>query len=277
MNKKTPIPSWAKLIAKVIDSSIVFLLLVASVEFLPFYLPDLAYLVMAIAAPAILVPLDRFLMRKMGSTPGRALVGIRKGRAFAPPWLHKCAGILAAAIGLFGSLCGTPWNPITVNLSTPYKGKTGWTPYKSEEKGFRIQLPSQPTHETSNVDIPHVSEALEYNEVKSEGKRDVVYAVGYLDLPRKWKFFGSQNILKGAVQLLQKSSPDVKIISHTLTRHYTHPAIDFHYRQGDEEVKGRLVLIGCTLYKLSVTYPNAVADNDLKSKEFIQSFLPQKE
>jgi hypothetical protein len=56
-----------------------------------------------------------------------------------------------------------------------------------------------------------------------------------------------------------------------MTKHRTFRALDFHLTQGEEEVQGRLILVGATLYRLTVVYPPSLA-HQLQKTEFLDSF-----
>ena len=95
-----------------------------------------------------------------------------------------------------------------------------------------------------------------------------------MDLPKKWKLAGSSRLLQGALDLIMKHTLGSELLFKSMTKHKNFKALDFHLSQGQEEVQGRLILVGMTLYRLTVVYPPDLA-HQLQHDEFIDSFEVQ--
>jgi hypothetical protein len=99
----------------------------------------------------------------------------------------------------------------------------------------------------------------------------VYYSISYLELPRKWKIAGASRLLQGALDLIIEHIPGAKLLYKNMTKHKSFKALDFHFSQGEEDVQGRLILVGMTLYRLTVVYPPSLA-HQLQKTEFLDSF-----
>lgn len=78
---------------------------------------------------------------------------------------------------------------------------------------------------------------------------------------------------KGALDLLVKYSPDQsQIVDRNIILYQNHRALDFHLKQGDNEVSGRFILVDNTLYKLTVVYPASLSQQVQDGNPFLDSF-----
>lgn len=265
-----------RLLARFIDYSLLYFAGVAVIAFLPFYIGDEVFLYYGLATPFLWMGIDALLLATWGRSPGRAVFGIHGKQdlplLYRPSRLQKSFGVIGAGMCALAILCVVPWSPISV--SVPRSNTTdGWVNYTAQDNRFTVAFPNDPELEIQEVEVPG-RRPLNYSEFKSSERKKVTYAVGYIDLPRKWKLLGSKNLLKGAAKLVLENNPDIEILSQQFVRHQNHHALDFRYREEGEEVQGRLVLIGRTLYKLTVSYPPALVDQ-LHFDEFLLSFQEQ--
>lgn len=145
-----------------------------------------------------------------------------------------------------------------------------WKPYASSDQRFRVDFPKDPVHESKQIEIPS-AEPLQYKEVRAE-QSDVVYAVSYIDFPPKWRLAGSNTLLKKSLSILIKhESDEQKLIEQKLTTHTGFPAIDYIIKEGEKEIKGRLILVNHTFYRLTATYHSTIA-SQAQHMDFVNSF-----
>jgi hypothetical protein len=144
-----------------------------------------------------------------------------------------------------------------------------WIQYASDEGRFTVKFPKEPQEETHSFPVPHSEEALELSEYKAKG--DVVFSVSYVELPTKWRIFGAGTLLKAAMQVVHSHMPGAKLIEKHRVKHKSYPALDFHMKEGDKEIEGRLILVGSTLYKLTITSPSEELSK-AQNEAFLNSF-----
>jgi len=263
----------------------------------PFYVEDMYYLGFALILPAVWAPIEALLISKTKTTLGKALFGIRIETHLAeklPFWIslkrslflgrrpgiirQKKVGAVRALLGftiLCSILVGSYFEKEIASFSLgfeKYRNVEGWKEYKSADGKFTVHFPEDPLHETGILPVPSQRKNLSYEEFKSFQTKKVYYSVSYIELPKKWKMAGANRLLKGALEIMVKESPDTALLSNNMTRHGNLRAIDYHLTQGEEEVKGRLVIVGTTLFRLTAVYPPSLA-HQLQHEEFVDSFI----
>ncbi len=62
-----------------------------------------------------------------------------------------------------------------------------------------------------------------------------------------------------------------KILEKEIIHHNGNTALSYHLKQDGKEVKGRFIIVGNTLYRMTVTYPSSVAEK-IDPKSFLDSF-----
>ena len=150
----------------------------------------------------------------------------------------------------------------------------GWQSYTSEKGGFRVLFPSDPQEEAKHLPLPDQNRSLKYNELTSYQNKKVYYSVSYMKLPGKWKLAGTSRILQGALEGIVEHTPESELLLKHFTKYKSYRALDFHYTQAGENVQGRLILVGTTLFRLTVSYPPSLA-HKLQQEEFLNSFEVQ--
>ncbi len=294
--KKAPL--FLRVCARAIDYSVFFLFETVILAFLPFYFSDLFYLYAAFITPLLWIPLEAYLISTWGETPGNAMCGIviRTGKgdkanyksalmkgcflkrseaySFSKDMMFRLTQwvmVVGTVVACWGSsILGVPLISQYTNVYKSFVSISGWMDYQDFNKGFSILFPSYPESNSENFDNPHTRDVLTYNELKSCENDKVCYTVGYLDLPRSWRFAGAKTLLKGALEIVVEHEKNADLVSSQLTRHQRNPAIDFEINKGKTVEKGKLVLIGRTLYRLMVTQPQSYPDSNLQP--FIDSF-----
>lgn len=176
--------------------------------------------------------------------------------------------ILLLGGGLFFYPTNQKWQ---IELGS-YVAHLGWTHYVSSEGRFSVDFPTTPVIENKQLVISQANRTFDYQEAKSYSGQNVCYAASYVDLPKRWTMFSSALILKTAVKVLVNSLPDAKLVGQETLSYHKHPAIDFHYVQGSEEVHGRLVLAGATLFQVKVISESAIA-GEMQQDPFLDSLV----
>jgi uncharacterized RDD family membrane protein YckC len=289
--------SWARVSAQMTDYALFYLIFSIFTLFIPGYIEDLYFFAFALLLPLLWAPIEALLVSRFKTTLGKFLFGIRVEshtggklpffialkRAFffgiRPGVIRQKAvgslrkgGAIIALCGLIGvSVFEKEITGFAVEIERSHT-IDGWLDYTSSNDSFRVLLPKKP-EETSNIlPVPAQDAELSYEEIKSHQSKKIYYSISYMQLPAKWKLAGPSRLLQGALDLIVEHTPGSKIFGKTLTKHGNHRAIDFHMSQdGGEEVKGRLILVGMTLYRLTVVYPSDLA-HQIQHQEFLDSF-----
>jgi hypothetical protein len=182
---------------------------------------------------------------------------------------------LLAAVLFFGGATFLSVVKDFEDQTVPLKHLKQWVDYTALDDRFKIEFPTDPKLESKKLEIPGVDQTLSYQEYSAEVK-NIVYAVSYVDFPKKWRLLGSSTLLRKSLELLlisEKTSDS--LVNQTITQHKNFPALDYTLKQADQEVRGRLIVIGTTLYKLTVVYPGEAGEN-LHHQRFLESFdLPK--
>lgn len=296
-----PAPSfWTRFVARGIDYCLFYLVFSLASMVFPFYIDDLYYLGFAFFIPVFWAPIEALLISKWKTTLGKKIVGIRVETHLSGSlpflislkralFLGTRPGILRqkktikkrflSGIVLLSVLLGVCFFEKEIAVVTTgfekYKTVEGWVEYTSAEGGFTVILPEDPAFEAKVLPVPSQNKNLNYSELKSYQTKKVYYSVSYMELPRKWKMAGSKRLLQGALDLIIDYTPESQLLSKTMTKHQNLHALDFKFSQGQEEVQGRLILVGTTLYRLIAVYPPSL-EHQLQHQEFVESFALRK-
>jgi uncharacterized RDD family membrane protein YckC len=292
---KTP-EFWSRLAAKITDYALFYIVSAFISWFFPFYIEEFYYVIFALLLPLFWMPVEALCIAKWGTTPGKKLfglqvrnhlggklpywislkrssfIGVRPGvikqKTFG--WKRKLTGFALCFISIFGAVFEQEFSDFSTGFQSE-KTVEGWVNYTSEHGGFRVIFPTDPQEEKKLIPLPEHNRTLNYNELKSYQDKKVYYSVSYMKLPRKWKLAGSSRILQGALDGIVEHSDDTKLVSKQFSKHKSYRTLDFHISQKGEDVQGRLIMVGTTLYRLTVTYPPSLA-HQLQHKEFLDSF-----
>ncbi|MBS3904948.1 MAG: hypothetical protein KGZ39_06450 [Simkania sp.] len=287
-----------RIFSKLFDFAFCFLLLISITLLTPLELDNSEFYLTVLAASFFV---EVILLKTWGKTPGYALFGIAPkknqgsiswiealritfflDKGLKTEWPH-CKKTLPNLITRFAISCivviAAMFGKAILQFPQEF-GKqvtnSGWVQYTSSENDFVVEFPHKPMIEQKQLEIPQVRRTLDYQEVKSDDRDKVTYSVSSLELPKKWQFFASSTILKGALSVLVDSNMPfgAKLLSKELCKHGEHPAINFHIRDGGTDIKGRLILLSNgKLFK--VEFSQAL---DTQAEEtgfaFINSFQP---
>gem|GEM_PF-853887 len=290
--------SWMRFLARITDYSLFYIFIAFSTSFLPYFLGMSFYLGLIAAAPFLWIPLEAFLLSRYGTTPGKSLFRMRvqnavggnlsfmqalKQAAFFSPRpgvltqkdmssKRKLGALIMAVCCVLAALFGKPITYYSIGLDNKIS-TNGWVQYYSMTRGFTVNFPTDPKEQSKQLEIPDSDKVLQYEEVSSQQTKDVLYSVSYMELPSKWRWAGSNTLLKGALDLLVKYSPQQsQVVDRELILYQNHRALDFHLKQGDNDVSGRFILVDNTLYKLTVVYPPSLSQEVQNGDPFLDSF-----
>ncbi len=289
------IKPWFRVLARFSDYSLCFLTLGAATLFLPFFYGPLFYYFLALATPLLWAPIEALLISKWGTTPGKALVGLSVRdplgfklplsasfrRAFFLPgrpgtllqkkisWVRKLCAIAASVCVVMTAIYGNYLALWSIGLNEGIPPQE-WVQYSPNDGGFKVSFPTAPEENYKELVIPDSGKVLPYEELTSSEKK-VLYSVSYMKLPRKWSLAGNTTLLKGVLDILVKHTDGGELIEKEFKKFSGHRVLDYRMKQGEEEVKGRLLIIGPTLYKLSINYPPSHAEK-MKENPFLDSF-----
>ena len=147
----------------------------------------------------------------------------------------------------------------------------GWVQYSSEDAGFKVSFPTDPEAASKELVIPDSGKVLNYEEITSAEDEKVRYSVTHINLPRKWRSAGNTTLLKGVLDQLIQHTEGAELIEKEFKMYGSHRVLDFRLKEGKNEVKGRLIIVGGTLYRLTIAYPPSHA-KELQGSPFLESF-----
>jgi RDD family len=282
-------------LARFCDYSIFYLTLGVISLFIPcFYGPSFYYL-LALAVPFLWAPIEAFFISKWGTTPGKALLGLEvKGttgrnlpysaalkRAFFFPgrsgilrqkkisWKRQLCALATGATFALAALFGNALTLWSIGLEKGISPER-WVEYASDDTGFKISFPTPPETISKELVIPDSGKVLPYEEITCDENK-VYYSVSRLNLPRKWRLAADATLLKGVLDQLVKHTPNSVLLKKDFKMYNNHRVLDFHMSQGKGELEGRLIVVGGTLYKLTVLYPPSHSAETEKNL-FLNSF-----
>ncbi len=285
---------WNRVFARFIDYGTLYLSGILLCLMLPLELGESFYVFFALAVPLISPFIEAIFISKQGKTLGQKVFGMKieapKGGLLSfkqalqrtlflgtRPGVVKFKSLnryryliaLLLAIGCITSLfLGEEISNVAIEYEQNMT-KEGWILYTSKDETFTVNFPKKPELETHTFDVPHTDKGLNLQEVKTVG--DVEFSVSYLELPRKWRIFSAATLLKGAMNVIAEKMPGAKIIQKSHIKYKNYPGMDFHMTQEGKEIEGRLILVGSTLYKLTVTRPHEI-NHEVEHENFLNSF-----
>ncbi|MES2345009.1 MAG: hypothetical protein V4494_03615 [Chlamydiota bacterium] len=193
-----------------------------------------------------------------------------------PRGLYRTVVVIGlSSIFILGGFLASTVNEFSSGFETHQKN-AGWEYYISQDRGFTVQLPDSPSIETRQLYVAQADKTLNYNEYKSMGTHNTYYCVSFMDFPNRWRIVGSNKLLNTAFDILLKNEEGTKLVSKTSVQHKIYPAIEFIVKKGNEEMRGRLILVGNTFYKVMQVSSSSAQDNH-QFEDFLSSFqFPEK-
>jgi hypothetical protein len=276
-----------RILARFVDYGIFYFVSILLTLMLPVEFDEAFYFYLGLAVPLCWAPLEAVFLKKFRTTPGKKIFGIslpplswkesfkwafRLSRkppiieTSIPFWRYLIA--LAVACGAITTLFKSQE---ILQVAIHYEGQvagSNWVQYISDDGRFQVHFPKKPEVASTIVDTSAGGE-LSLNELKVE--KEAAFSVSYIDLPKKWRIFSSPTLLKGAMDVVLEHTPGAQLIEKKLVKHKNYPAMDFRMKEGENEVEGRLVLVGDTLYRIMVVYyPDT--PRKLQHETFVGSF-----
>jgi uncharacterized RDD family membrane protein YckC len=287
---------WFRTLARFCDYCLFFLILSAITLFLPFFYGPFFYYYLLLFVPFLWAPLEAFLISGWGTTPGKALLGLsvrdalgfklpfslslrrafflpgRPGTVFKKKisWTRKLFAIVTITAFMLSGSYGNVLTLWSIGLNREIS-PNDWVQYTSNYGGFKISFPTHPEESYKELVIPDSGRVLNYEEVTSAENDKVHYSVSHMDLPRKWRWAGNTTLLKGVLDIIVKHTDGAELLEKDFKKFSGYRVLDYRIKQGTEEIKGRLMIFGPTLYKLSIVYPPSQAEKMQKSP-FLDSF-----
>jgi hypothetical protein len=241
----------------------------------------------AMMVPFVWAPIEMALLKRFGTTAGKKLFGLSFpplswAESFRRVFLFKKPrdlevrpiGLIRYVIALMltcfaaGTLfLGDDISEVAVRYEGQVTAK-GWVQYISDDGKFQVQFPKKPKEASQVFEVPD-GDPINLSEFKVH--KEAEFSVSYLDLPKKWKLFSANTLLKGAMGVIVEHVPGSTLIDKTLVKHKSYPAMDFRMKEGENIIEGRLILVGNTLYKLWVVYfPDT--PKEAQHETFVSSF-----
>ena len=280
--------SLRRSLARLLDYGLFYFCSVFATLMTPVEVNDNFYFYFALAVPFFWAPLEALFISRYGTTPGKKLFGIlipnltwkeslkrafflgkRPGTRHLPK-NHLLALSHCAHDRLFCRKRSFLWKRhlrSRVHYEEQVAG-SGWVEYFSENGKFSVHFPEKPEVIQKKVEVPN-GDPIQLSEFKAV--KDAAFSVSYLDLPKKWKLFSSNTLLKGAMNVVHEHMPGTELIDKKIVKHKNYPAMDFKMKDGENHIEGRLILVGNTLYRLMVVYfPDTPRDQ--QHETFVSSF-----
>ncbi|MEN9343507.1 MAG: hypothetical protein RLZZ453_294 [Chlamydiota bacterium] len=284
------------MLARLCDYCLFYLGVGAITLSLPYFYTPFFYPILAALTPILWVPIEAFCVSRWGKTPGKSIFGLSvysaegfmlsykealKRALFLPKakgivrqkpvsLKRKLTATIASCVVMLSALYGNALALWSVGLDSR-SDLSGWVQYASSEPGFKVAFPSDPEEIAQELVIPDSGKVLNYAELKSQESRKVSYSVSHLNLPRKWRWASNTTLLKGVLELIVKHSENASLLEKEFRTHGPHRVLDYRMKQGSEEMRGRLIIVGSTLYKLTVVYPPTKGDES-QITAFLDSF-----
>jgi len=280
--------SLRRFLARLLDYGLFYFCSVFISLMAPIEVNENFYLIFALAVPFAWAPIEAFLLTKWRMTPGKKLFGIsisplswgqslkrafflgrRPGMVASQPitfWRYIIALMIACSAGS-ALFYGKDISEVAVQYEQRVAG-SGWVQYISDDGKFSVHFPKKPEMASKTIEVPN-GDPINLSEFKAE--KDAAFSVSYLELPKKWRIFSSNTLLKGAMKVVQEHMPGTELIDKKIMKHKNYPAMDFRMKEGENEIEGRLILVGNTLYRLMVVYyPDTPRDQ--QHQTFVDSF-----
>jgi hypothetical protein len=235
------------------------------------------------------------MLSKWGTTPGGKLCGLRTqapqgGRltyrqalqqaCFRPERIgqvsekrlsvrRKITAFLTGGAVLISVLYGNCLPLWTTGIDRATISKS-WVQYTSSVQGFTVAFPKPPQKENKELIIPNTDTVLNYQELSTEQGGLGHYSVSYLELPSMWRLASNTTLLKGVLDAIIHQHPGTVVFSKEFKLHNGMRVLDYRISVNGEESQGRLIVVGKTMYKLTVTSSSSTNTEEVNS--FLNSF-----
>jgi hypothetical protein len=269
------------------------------VRFFAFLFTPVSFLLVAVGAFILTALIEAILLAICGKTVGGVILGIIVREKDSPKKLsfkqalaklffisssHRIENKSSSFLVKWGAACliaVSCWMGFTESISSlkrisvptvVHNTVEGWKTFHSEEIGFTVDFPTEPYKLENTLELPGRNHPINFQEIKSQKDENTAYSVSYLRIPKKWLMFRSATLLNGALKMLTDAQYNSEIVDKQIVSHRRYPALDFSIKQGDEMLKGRLILVGSTLFRVMMTQPKTQEFTDFRV--FVDSFKP---
>lgn len=179
-------------------------------------------------------------------------------------WKRSIIIFTCAAIGI-GGCVGFLFH----DMNQQMYNSSEWSAFSPEDQRFHVQFPSDPKEDVKEIDV--ADKKIEYQEYTSEIE-DTQYMVSYIDFPGMWKMVGSKKLLNKSFDALIEHDQNVEqLISKEHSFHKGLPSLHYQLKQAGKDVRGRLIIAGNTIYRVTVAYPESIAEK-VQIEAFLDSF-----
>lgn len=285
------------LISRIFDYSLFFFVLATffSFSFL-FYLPFFIFCLILLI-PFLWAPIQAYFLSRFGATLGNYLLRI-KVTSRNDSYLSFSEGLkqvfffnqkrvkiiqknissfrifftcLMIVLFSFLGVKGERWARMIQTAPKEFSTE-GWVECNSDQVAFRVFFPIDPKRESKYFILPNTGKKIVYEEIFTN-QDQTKYSLTHGVIPRKWKLAGNVALLKMFVEKLMKTSPDLKLLEQHYIMHRGHRALEYKLSQGDQEIRGRVMIVGNKMYRLMITYlPEQCSTKD--QSIFLESFEP---
>ena len=178
---------------------------------------------------------------------------------------------IIVALTLTAFTAGGVLSYLNINSNKEMLNLIKWEAFTPEDQRFSVKFPAEPVKSKKGMNIANTH--IEFQEYSAEVK-DSLYAVSYLDFPGKWRFLGTNKLLTKIFEVLVQQEQNMeRVFKQELSKHNGYSALNYHYKESGKEVRGKLIIVGNTLYRISITAP-PLAANEAVAVEggFLDSF-----
>ncbi|MBS0655371.1 MAG: hypothetical protein JSR46_06330 [Verrucomicrobia bacterium] len=131
-----------------------------------------------------------------------------------------------------------------------------WKEFQPENGSFTVLFPGNVMHATATKPYGHPNEVTKYDTYSARGSDGTLYTLSEVQYPQSFDTKDPNAIFQSLIQNIVASAATTEIIGQTITTFSNHPAVDFNLQNLKYASIGRAILVGKTLYVLTVMSPN---------------------
>lgn len=146
-----------------------------------------------------------------------------------------------------------------------------WREYHSDVGKFKVLFPAYPQHANEVVPVPNTHVYLEYNIYIAEPDVHSSYMVSLITYPGEMDVTNPENILQTVMSEMLQANPLNQLKQVNLSYFEEHPQLEFTIENPEISMVNRAIMVGHTLYLLTVTH-TAGEDSNGDEVKFTQSF-----
>ncbi len=262
---------FKRLLSKIFDYTLFFSILYLIGNKLDIVKPQLLASALAITTPLLWILVETFLLKICGSTPGKALLGIRLQQkptlkksfilSLLPfgqkdQFTYKTGGALRIILSLLLITIFTA-SPIICDhlhkksiLTIQTEGYENWTAHPGDL--FSAYFPAKPESADNVIPTPDDYEDLQVTEYKAT-LDDTEYSIAYATVPPTFLKYSNSMILKHTMKGMANQMEDTTIVHRDYSEHGSHKAVDYVLNSKGKTITGRMLLVNDRMYKIEVT------------------------